>query len=129
MMRGSPTATAVWVSAVTGAADRKLHGLRIAALEAEGRLPQEASVGLRLRATPRGAYRDPFVAHAVEVVKRWALAAGSDLPARGPMKAVWEEGRRFLEKPRPWAQCVDPAQATLLALSRVGVSMTSAFTL
>eukprot|EP00959_Pyramimonas_sp_CCMP1952_P057550 1201341-Pyramimonas_sp.AAC.1 len=45
------------------------------------------------------------------------------------MKAVWEEGCRLLEKPKPWAQCVDPAQATLLALARIGVSMTSAFTL
>eukprot|EP00959_Pyramimonas_sp_CCMP1952_P463704 9485388-Pyramimonas_sp.AAC.1 len=102
-MSGSPTASAVWGSGVTGIADRKLHGLRVAACRAEGRLPLGASVGLRLRASPRGAFRDPFVVHAVEVVKHWALAAISDLPGQGPMKAVWEEGCRLLEKPKPWA--------------------------
>eukprot|EP00959_Pyramimonas_sp_CCMP1952_P220260 4605148-Pyramimonas_sp.AAC.1 len=85
-MRGSPTATAARGSAATGSSDHKLRGLRAAALKAEGRLPAGTSVGLRLRATPRGAFRDPFVAHAVEVTKHWAVAATSALPGRRPLE-------------------------------------------
>ena len=47
IQRGSPTATAVWSSAVTGLSDVKLHGLRVAALRAEGRMSTGSSVGLR----------------------------------------------------------------------------------
>eukprot|EP00959_Pyramimonas_sp_CCMP1952_P471997 9499345-Pyramimonas_sp.AAC.1 len=60
-------------------------------------------------------------------MKHWALAAISALPGRGPLEACWSAGLSLLARPRPWAQCVDPAQAALLSFARVGISMPSAF--
>ena len=114
---------------MTGISDLKLHGLRLSALRAEGRTPAGTSVGLRLRVSPRGAFRDPWVVHAVEVAKQWALSALAALPGRGPMKACWEAGKDLLGQAKPWAHCVDPGQVVQLCMARIGIRMPDAFAL
>eukprot|EP00959_Pyramimonas_sp_CCMP1952_P071217 1486945-Pyramimonas_sp.AAC.1 len=70
IMGGSPTATAVWVAAVTGIADPKLAALELATLRGECRVPPGTSVSLRLRVTPRGATRDPWVVVVCDAIER-----------------------------------------------------------
>ena len=126
IFRCSPTATAVWGSAVTGIADLKLNGLRVAALRSEGRLPAGASVGLRLKTMHRGAWRDPLLIHTGGVMHAWTMCLETSLPSEAVLESVLEGSRGILRQKSPWARCHNPAQALLLALARVGGSMCSA---
>ena len=111
---------------MTGIADLKLNGLRVAALRSEGRLPAGASVGLRLKTMHRGAWRDPLLIHTGEVVHAWAMCLETSLPSEAVLESVLEGSRGILRQKSPWARCHNPAQALLLALARVGGSMCSA---
>eukprot|EP00959_Pyramimonas_sp_CCMP1952_P358692 7510616-Pyramimonas_sp.AAC.1 len=43
----------------------------------------------------------------------------------GPLRACREEAQPLLLKDRPWAQVVEPAQAAVLSLARIGRQLPS----
>ena len=121
--RGSPCATAVWGSGVTGLADSKLHGLRVAALKSEGRLAAGTCLALKLRVMPRAVTRDPLIVHSVEVAKTWATGVTDGLLHLKAIEVVHANAVQLLGVRAPWTRCTDPAQAAVLCFARAGCQL------
>eukprot|EP00959_Pyramimonas_sp_CCMP1952_P059253 1237317-Pyramimonas_sp.AAC.1 len=60
LQRMGATSSALWGAATAGLADGPLHGLRVQAAAAAGRLPKGCSLGLRLRAHQQRVMLDPL---------------------------------------------------------------------
>ena len=73
ILRDNPTGAAVWQAWL------RLHRLRGATIEAEGRMPQGANMGILLHALRDAGFRIPWVVHAVEVIKSWSSTLGQRL--------------------------------------------------
>ena len=67
---------------------------------------------------PRALHRHPFVVHAVESTKAWAVGVRDGFLQQDVLAMVHGHAMDLLGAAKPWAQCRDPAQAAVLGLAR-----------
>ena len=106
---------------MTGLTDSKLHGLRVSALKAGGRLPKGCSLGLRLQASKAARKLDPMRVHEGQVVRRWAEAVWEGYPKAAVLQKCLDGAKRRLARAKcKWGVASDPAVVYLLSLQRIG---------
>ena len=112
--RAGPTASALWGTPVAGLAPNALHGIRLGAIRAQGRLPKGASVGLRINSSPAARRFDPAAIHHGDVALQWALSVWAQQPSRRYwLRRSKEAGSLWKGRPRlggssrtrPWSTC------------------------
>ncbi|CAK0892604.1 unnamed protein product [Prorocentrum cordatum] len=106
-----------------GITDGKLHQLRLLAAKAAGRPPAGCSVGIRLKAHPRAASRDPWILRATELASAGTSTLARGLVTEAVMKTCWGAASGILIRGRPWNLRRCPAGACRLGQRGAGLGM------
>jgi len=129
--KAGPLASSLWGTSVSGLSLSRLHMLRVTSARSLMSLPAGAAVGLRLGwADPKGIF-DPACVYLQRTVKRWGLAVWNGvlskdllqttlLSAAEALELLSDDGEKASLQENNWTQVVNPAEAYVASLARVG---------